>query len=356
MAGAYKPVAGAIERYIINDAPRGHCLRLDKNEFNFPFPDDLLEKIKGSVSNYLIQAYPSTHRTGENAAQLLEHDNPNQILLTPGADYALKVCYESFLNQGDKVVLQSPTYAMNDVYAKIAGAEQVLVEHNADLSFNLGEFIDQAKLANMAILTNPNQPTGNVFSLDQVREACEVCLQNGVWLIVDEAYHAFSGVTCKSLIGEYSNLIVVRSFSKSYGIAGLRVGAILSQEENIHYLNKFMPVYSVNAFSLGILDVLVEYQSYFRDMHQSLCVNRDRIQEYFLKQGAMPFESHTNFVMVETGDKFSAAEYVSFLAKNNILIRGPWTRPPFKDAFRVTVSTEENINELCRVSDEFFRY
>lgn len=351
----FDPKIAGIQRYLINDIDRSSFIRLDKNEFNVEFPTVLLDDIKDSVSSYLLQAYPSTYKTQEYASELLEYPHPENILLVSGSDFGLKLCYESLIPLHGKVAIPTPTYAMNEVYATLANASIVTLTYNKDMLLNKEGIWDKVKSADMIVLANPNQPTGLLEDDNFIQELLKKAREANCWVVIDEAYYSFSGYSTCQYIDTYENLIVLRSFSKSYGIAGLRLGAILSSQKNIDYIAKVMPVYNVNSIALKLLEVFSEHKDYFDNLHQEMVQQRNDIIDYYRSLGCQPYGSHTNFVMVETNGEIDVLDYQNFLKEKSILIRGPWTQPPYKNAFRITLSDKASIQKLFEMTDLYIK-
>ncbi|WP_321491585.1 aminotransferase class I/II-fold pyridoxal phosphate-dependent enzyme [uncultured Desulfobacter sp.] len=327
---------------------------MDKNELNVPFPEGMTDEVTKLIDEYLFQAYPSTWNTIEKACILLEHKNNKEVLLVPGSDYALKLCYEALLNPGTgNVGLPDPTYAMNEVYAKIAGASITHFPYEKDLRLNQEAVFKSLSALKMIVLANPNQPTGMLEKDSFILQLLEESHKNNVWVIIDEAYYSFSNYTAAAYVQEFDNLIITRSFSKSYGVAGLRIGAIISCPKNIDYLSKALPVYCVNSIALRLLDVLVKYKPGFDKIHDEFVLQRAEIINYFNGIGCKCFNSDTNFVMVESNSVFDVGDYIRYLNGSDILIRGPWTKLPYMKAFRISVSSKENIGKLKIVTNRF---
>lgn len=341
----------SVERYLINDIDRSPYIRLDKNEFNVDFPQFLLEEIKDSINSYLIQAYPSTYQTNNHASYLLEYPDPDNILLVSGSDFGLKLCYESLCPVNGKIAIPNPTYAMNEVYAALAGAKIVSLSYDRSMHLCKEDFWQKISKVNMIVLANPNQPTGLLEDDSFLRELLERTLQNNCWVIIDEAYYSFSGYSVSKYIQEFENLVVLRSFSKSYGMAGLRLGAIISSKKNIDYISKIMPVYNVNSISLKLLEVFSKHKSYFDSLHKEMICQREDIMNYYAKLGFKPYKSQTNFVMIEAKQEFDVSSYINFLKTEGILIRGLWTLPPYCNAFRITLSDKISIQKLFQKTE-----
>jgi histidinol-phosphate aminotransferase len=351
----YKKNIENITRYIINDIDRSGFVRLDKNEFNIDFPDDFIDELRQLLDSYLLQGYPSDYGTIPLAKILLGHQHENEILLTPGSDYALKLCYDALAEPDSVVGMPKPTYAMNEVYTEIADCQKLFFRYGDDFFLDREFFWENFKKVNIFVLANPNQPTGKLEEDSFIKEILDSALENNIWVIIDEAYFSFSDYTATKYINDYHNLIVTRSFSKSYGIAGLRMGAVISCADNIKYLAKALPVYSINSLALAMLGPLVKYRSFFEKFHNEAKETRRELIEFYTELGCRPFESSTNFVMVETEKIFNTEKYIKYLFDNGILIRGPWTSFPYRDAFRITCSTHDNIQKLKEITINFIQ-
>lgn len=349
----FNPEINKIERYLINDVDRSSYIRLDKNEFNIDFPQNLLKEITQSIDSYVLQAYPSTYKTKEYAAKLLEYEEADNILLVSGSDFGLKLCYESLIPKNANIAIPSPTYAMNEVYAKLSGANINYLSYGEDMYVNKTELFNTLSNVDMIVLANPNQPTGLLEDDVFIKELLTKALDKNCWVVIDEAYYSFSGYTTTKYINEFENLIVLRSFSKSYGIAGIRLGAILSCQKNIDYISKVIPVYNVNSIGLKLLEIFTPYKPYFDDLHKEMIEQRKNIIDYYSNIGCKPYMSDTNFVMIEAEDVFAIDDYQIFLKSEGILIRGPWNKAPYRNAFRITLSNKKSIQKLFEITGKF---
>ena len=345
-----------IKRYIINDIDRSGFLRLDKNEFSVPFPDDILEDFRNCLTSYTLQAYPSTFEVNRQIAALVDHPCTEQILATPGSDYSLKACYDAFIKDGDEIGLPEPTYAMNDVYARAGGGRLVSFRYDDDLHLPYDDIEAALPRLRMIVIANPNQPTGRLEEATRFRQLLSDCRKHGVWAVVDEAYYSFSRFTVADLVDELDNLIVVRSFSKSYGLAGLRIGALIAQPQVVAYINKVMPVYCVNAVALAFLRVLTKHRSYFTHAVSEQRAGLKMVAELFKSLGCHCYESQTNFVMVESNPVVEASSFSSFLKERGILIRGPFTRHPFTNAFRISGTDPGGFATLKKATYQFLEH
>jgi histidinol-phosphate aminotransferase len=355
MSDRFKHNIASVRRFIVNDIDRSGFLRLDKNEFNVEFPTPFLDEVKENINSYLLQAYPSTYKANEYASILLEHEEESQILLTAGSDYALKACYEAFVDPGDIVGIPWPTYAMNEVYCSLVGGRIIKFPYCENFLLDQDALFKTLDSTQMVVIANPNQPTGLLEDNDCILQVLTQAQKNNIWVVIDEAYYSFCRSSVASLVEEFDNLIIIRSFSKSYGIAGLRLGAVISQAQNTEYLQKVLPVYSVNSFAIKIMEVLVNYKNFFDEIHKDMILARNRMIQYYNSIGCHAFQSKTNFVMIESNGKMNIDKYKNYLFEKKVIIREPWTSKPYKNAFRVTVSSLENIAKLEAFTSAFLK-
>ena len=227
---------------------RGGKMRLDFNENTEGCSPRALERLRG-LSADALAVYPEYE---EARPRLASHFSvsPNQLTLTNGTDEAIQLVVNTYVNPGDRVLIPRPTYAMYRFYAQVIGAEVVEVEYGADLGFPQKELLSKLHSRTRAIfIANPNNPTGTSASQAQLKAVLRAAPRAAV--MVDEAYFEFSGQSVLPWIARYQNLFVSRTFSKAYGLAGLRVGCLFSNENNIAAIRKGQSPYSVNAAAVA---------------------------------------------------------------------------------------------------------
>lgn len=230
---------------------RGGVLRLDMNENPEGLPADFVEEIKAQITPPLIAAYPEK----DGLVKLIaEHSNiaAGQITLTNGSDEAMSLAFRCFGKPGGKLVSVTPTFEMYGVYAAMNGLEHVTVPYHDDFTID----VDQMKDAidgdtSIVVMLNPNSPIGAVYSEAQARAIIEKALRYNSLVIVDEAYHYYYLPTFVSLINDYANVLVMRTFSKVCSIAGLRVGYAAGNTDLINVMENAESTFNVN--SVGIL-------------------------------------------------------------------------------------------------------
>ena len=225
------PVRRAVQRMRPYNPPlegRTSKLRLDFNE-NPIGCSPAVRRALAKLSFASISAYPEQETVRRKAAKHFGV-HPSELLLTNGTDEALRLVVNTFVDTRDTVLLVEPTYAMYRFYSELAGARIVAPRYDAAMSFPWKNVLAALKAQpRVFFLPNPNSPTGNLLSRHRLRRILNAAKQTVV--VIDEAYFEFSGVTVIPWIARHKNLIVTRTFSKSAGLAGLRLGCIFTHQE-----------------------------------------------------------------------------------------------------------------------------
>ncbi len=234
-------------------------LRLDFNENTLACSPKVRETL-AQISAGALTRYPEREPVEEIVAAHLGL-RADQASLTNGVDEAIHVLFETFLEAGDEPLLPVPTYTMYEVYASATDARLVTVQAADDLRFPferlLGAITQRTKVIAIA---NPNSPSGSVATREQLLELTRSAPQAVV--LVDEAYFHFYGESVMDCVGLAPNLFVARTFSKAYGLAGLRLGLLAGSAELMRWVRRVLSPYSVNSLGLSCLPPALEDSSY----------------------------------------------------------------------------------------------
>jgi len=225
-------------------------LRLDFNE-NTIACSPAVQEVLGGISAGQLTRYPERESVEAVVAAHLGLE-PAQVALTNGVDEAIHVIFEAFLDEGDELLLPVPTYTMYEVYASATDARVVTVLAGDELKFPFEELAARVTARTKIIaIANPNSPSGTMATREQIGELARLAAH--AVILVDEAYFHFCGETVMDLVGTIPNLIVARTFSKAYGLAGLRVGVLAGPVDLMHWVRRVLSPYSVNSVALACL-------------------------------------------------------------------------------------------------------
>jgi len=277
-------------------------IKLDANENNNA-SYLLNEKLVEAIMELKINEYPDSDCVELRAMLAEEFDlDIEQIMVGCGSDQLIALIMDTFIGSGDKMLTHVPTFGMYKIGTQIAGGITVEVPLNEDFSFDLDGFVEamEREEPKVIFLTNPNNPTGNIMSAEQIIKIAQ--LSKGV-VVVDEAYYEFYGESVIDLVNEYENLIVLRTFSKAYGLAGARVGYGVASKQLMDILYKVKPPYNVASLSQIAAKVCLMNKDIMYNTVREIVKEREKMIN-LLKE--IPdfriFESHANFVLCKIGD------------------------------------------------------
>jgi histidinol-phosphate aminotransferase len=312
-------------------------VRLDFNENTFACSPKVLE-VLGSISKASLTKYPEREPVEQLVAVNLGLD-ASQVLLTNGVDEAIHVLCQTYLGHGDEFLLPVPTYSMYEVYGSATEARIVSVQAGSDFSFPFESIMEKiTSVTKLIAIANPNSPTGSVVPRETILRIVERAPQAVV--LVDEAYYHFYGQTVLDLIGRVPNLIVTRTFSKAYGLAGLRLGMLAASAEQMRWLRRMISPYSVNGLALACLPAALNDEAYLNWYVEEALRSRETFAAA-LQTLAVPYwPSEANFILVKIGRKHK--EFVNAMRKRNVLVRDRSNDPGCDGCVRITVGTQEH--------------
>lgn len=290
---------------------RDHCFYwLDKNENLDRSYRAKVESICRQVAADELMTYPELGPLYEKLS-LWVGLSAESLLLTQGSDGAIKAAFETFVDKGDSVVITSPSFAMYDVYCKSFGAQCHAIHYeridNAPVLpiEALIETVENVK-PKLVCLPNPDSPTGTIQKEDALRELLRVCERNASVLLVDEAYHPFYDWSVVPWVCHSENLIVARTFSKAWGLAGVRVGYTIANPALTKLLHQGRPMYELGSLACGMVSRMLEnpemmYHS-VKALNSSKAYFMDRMQQC----GYQVLPTHGNFLHIDFAPKREA--------------------------------------------------
>ncbi len=344
-----RPAVVAMAPYSPPTAGRAGKLRLDFNENTVGSSPRVVQALKDGVDAGALALYPEYGDAKTAIAQYFRVD-PSQFVFTNGTDEAIQVFLNTYVDDGQEVLVLKPAYAMYRFYAEVAGAKIREVEYaQPDMEFPLQELLDAITPETRAVLlANPNNPTGTGVSLLGIERILKRARKAAV--LVDEAYYEFSGVTAITEISRVPNLFVCRTFSKVFGMAAMRLGCLFSHPSNIAYLHKAQSPYSVNSLAVIAAAAAVEDVPYIETYVAEVLAARELLCVGLEKLGIRYVPSSANFVLGHFGRR--AIEVRDALRSQAILVRDRSYEAP--GCVRITVGTREQTRRLLSALEEIW--
>ena len=327
-----------IESYKVE--PKLSGIALDKNEIPWSLNERVKEALIKRIRTMEFNRYPDSNCTElKTAVSNYTGINTGRIAIGNGSDELINVILQAFIDPGDTMAMYNPTFSMYKIYGTICGA--AIWEYSSDSNFELklDEFITGLKRERpkLVILCNPNNPTGSCFELEEIEQ---ILKEASGLVIVDEAYYEFSGLTAAGLLSRYDNLIILRTLSKAFGIAGLRVGYMLSCPQVISFIDRVRSPFNVNAFAQAAAIEVLEDKDTMTERVEIIKAEREKLAARLAElKGIQCFESRSNFILLRAP---KSGEILDSLRKAGIYIRN-FSDPALKDCLRVTIgSPSEN--------------
>lgn len=321
-------------------------LRLDFNENTVACSPRVLEALQRVTAADLTR-YPERGVVETIVAASLDV-SPSKVLLTNGVDEAIHVLCQVFLDHGDAMLLPVPTYTMYEVYGSAAEAQIDAVLATESFRFPLDALLAAIhERTRLIAIANPNSPTGATVMRDEILAVAERAPQAIV--LVDEAYYHFFGETVLDLIGKVPNLVVARTFSKAYGLAGLRLGALIAAEGTMQWLRRVISPYSVNQLALACLPAALEDKAYLDWYVGEVKAARTELMGTLTEIGLEHWPSQANFILTRIGPLHGA--FVKAMRGHGILTRDRSADPGCDGLVRITVGTREQM-QLARPAIE----
>jgi len=324
-------------------------LRLDFNENVSGCSPRVLAKLRRLVPDRLAR-YPERQSVEHAVAEFLNL-SAEQVLLTNGVDEGIHLLCGTYLQQGDEAIIVVPTFGMYEVFVQQTGACLVAVAADPECGFvfptaSLLAAINQK--TRLIAIANPNNPTGRVVDQDDLLRVLKAAPAAAV--LVDEAYYDFYGETCLPLLEQFPNLFVARTFSKAYGLAGLRVGILASQAAAMKQLRKMASPYNVNVVALACLESAIADSDYVSGYVREVRAGRSLVQKELQRLHVPFWHSQANFVLLRIGDK--CLDFVRAMRARGILVRDRSSDPGCAGCVRITIGTAAHTAMLLKALPE----
>lgn len=338
----FRPQIEAMQGYVPGEQPRegSKVVKMNTNENPYPAGAAVARAVQ-SVLERGLQRYPDPLGTAFRlrAGEVLGVP-PDWILCGNGSDEILTLATRAFVGEGELLRLPYPSYILYKTLAEIQGARSEEVRFRDDWSLGADFTADAAGLK-LAFLPNPNSPSGTLIAPEQV---LELARRLPCPLIVDEAYVDFAGDNCIRLVKECDKILVSRTLSKSYALAGLRFGFVVAQPHIIAGLRKIKDSYNCDALSLAAATAAIDDQAWLRDNVAKIRTSRARLTERVRALGFTAVDSQANFVWC-THPTQPLKPLYEHLKKSGILVRYmPYTG--WGEGLRISVGTDEQI-DVC---------
>jgi len=338
--------ANKIVPYVPGEQPKeGNFIKLNTNENPYSPSENVKNAIK-NINYDLLRLYPDPESSElrEEYAKMFSLKSEN-IFVGNGSDEVLATAFQTFFMDKDDVLIPDITYSFYPVYCDLYDVNAKIIPLKEDYKIDINDYLIEN---NGIVIANPNAPTG----ISLKKEEIEKILKNNPRsvVLIDEAYMDFGEESVVSFVNEYENLLVTRTLSKSYSLAGLRIGFAIGNKNLIEGMNRIKN--SFNSYPIDRIAQIAAIEAikdieYFNKTKDMIIATRERIASELKKLGFIVLDSKTNFLFIRHKEKV-AEEIFKILKENKILVRY-FKKPRLDNWLRVTIGTDKEMDEFIRV-------
>lgn len=319
--------------------------KLDLNE-NFAVAGDVVGKLLlEACQNVDARSYPPLY--GAMAIRAISEFfgfNESEIIVGNGADGVLDSLTKVFVRKESKVLVVEPTFPLYAYFTQLYGGKKVTALLRPSFELNVDGVLEKCdEQTPLLVICSPNNPTGNQFKKEDIEEILQEF--NGV-VVVDEAYVDFAKYTVMDWTRKFDNLIVLRTFSKAFGLAGIRAGFLVSNKSIAEYVKRVTHPFEINIVTQRFIALALQNWNYFQQRIKYIIGEREWLRNALAKiDGVIPYPSDANFILFKiTKDNLSSLTVKESLESRNVLVKNRGNLPLLENCIRVTVGTR-SMNE-----------
>jgi histidinol-phosphate aminotransferase len=337
----FRPEIDAMSGYTPGEQPKiMDLLKLNTNENPYPPCPAVLNGLKNADGERLrLYPDPTADKLRDAIAEIYNYKREN-VIVSNGSDDMLTIAFRAFTNAQRSVAFLDPTYSLYPVLADLQGCQCIKIPLKNDFSLN-NDLLEKAAPANLLIITRPNAPTGNCIAIDDMRKICSEF--DGV-VLIDEAYADFSADNCVNFVQEFPNVIVSRTVSKSYSLAGLRLGFAIASPELIAGMMKVKDSYNVDMLTQYLGELAIRDQEYLSKNVAKITASRTKLTAELKALGFEVVDSQSNFLFAAPSDG-DGEKLFKALREQNIIVRY-FPGEATGKYVRITIGTEEQLKRL----------
>jgi histidinol-phosphate aminotransferase len=331
--------------YKVNIIP--YRVKLDANESPYDLPEAVRMRLAAELlEGNNLNLYP------DSDADILRKDiakyfniSTHEIVVGAGSDELIRIITSTFIEKGEKILCPTPSFGMYSIFTRVAGGTPVEIPLKENFDYDMNAFykaIDQHH-PKLIFICSPNNPTGNTLGSSELLDL--VANFNGI-VVIDEAYGEFCGKSVIHDIIRHPNGIVLKTFSKALGLAGLRIGYAVGNKDLVDQIYKVKSPYNINSFSQRAAELVLENMDIIEKRISAIVEERERLYREFSKiKKVQAYPSKANFILIRVAD---ADRVRRGLMEQGILVRSFANDAGLKDCLRITVGTKEDNDILLQ--------
>ncbi|MGB0360173.1 MAG: pyridoxal phosphate-dependent aminotransferase [Endozoicomonas sp.] len=296
--------------------PHKHLL-LDFNERTLPVSSHVKQALIDFIQNDRIQVYPAYGSLNEKIANYAKV-NSEQVMITNGSDQGIDIIIRAACSAGDEIIIPSPTFAMYQQCADVENLDIIEPHYTKEDGFPVQAVLDAITLkTGLIVIANPNNPSGTSISPEDITSIASAAPDTAI--LVDECYFEYSKLTVADQVMQYPNILITRTFSKTWGLPSVRLGYVISHPDNIKALRNVRGPYDINQFAVIAMNAALQHPEYTHDYIAEVMTQSKPLFEEFLNKQGIPFwHSAANFIWAFPGNGLAIEQH---LRSKGILVR-----------------------------------
>jgi len=325
---------------------RGDFVRLDRNERVSPIDREEFAQVMAEIGPEALSSYPDPKPLNQAFAASCNLPE-DHVVATNGSDAAIRRAFHSFLSAGDRVIHSHPSYAMYAVYTRLFEGEPVAISYDTDLKVPVYGYLAALEQgAKIVSIVNPDQPTGATWKQEDLRRVIEKSAEVNALCLVDETYYPCHPETIIEWVRDYDNLVVTRSFSKAYGLGGLRIGFAAAKPHLIEALGKVRGLHEVNSMAIAVGQYYLTHPELIEKYLEMLEEGRSVILDFARQHNFGVPHCPTNFQLIDLGERYDSKAIVSALKANGYLVKGDYKASAISNCIRVTLDNPDMMSRF----------
>lgn len=323
-------------------------VRLNRNERVENFDTKIISKIFKKTQDYDLGKYPDQSRIYNILSKFLRLKEEN-LSITSGIDGSIKSIFEIFSDKNDRVGVLSPTYAMYEVYSNLFKTKIYKISYqNFKLDRKKLHQVIKDRKVKIIFIPNPNQPIEDNLSFKEIEKICKECKKNKILLVIDEAYHMFGSQTAAKLCLKYENIVILRTFSKSFGLPSIRLGYVIAHKKIIQIFNSYRLSYESNFLSDTVAEYFIKNFSIIKKYNQQIIQGREYLKLELKKLRIQVIGKKANFLLINFRNKKILKNILNSLKSNKIYVKSNY-KGDLSNCILVTCGNINTMKKLLKI-------
>ena len=329
-------------------------IRLDKNEKSDHHSVSFFKNTINKIRHHHLTAYPEPEKIYSLLSKNLKLDKKS-ILITYGADGGIKTCFDFLTKEKDKIIYFEPTFAMVSIYSKVKKLNSIIFKYNKNFEIDLIKLKKTIANQNIKLLifANPNSPTGSSIKNSEIIEIIKICKKNNTYVLIDEAYYGFYKYSMINFTKTYKNLIIIRTFSKSFGLAGLRMGYLVANKILCTEIFKTKPMYEMTSLSSIFVEEILKNRNLEKKYIKDILNSKNYVINFLKKNKINFIDTNANFIHIEL--RRNKTRFSNLLKKNNILINDKKIIKGLDNFIRISIGSKSQMNKFLKLFKKYYK-